>query len=91
MPPGRWWRPVVLCPQPCCPACATSAATRRHHHSSCFGNRYRQRCNDVVALPGAFSHLGQQAQCNLPLFILPASAIASDAVMVLRCAVLSES
>ena len=47
--------------------------------------------NDGVMLPGALSHLGQQAQCNLPLFTLSANAIASDAVMVSRCAVLPDS
>ena len=43
---------------------------------------------DGVTLPGALSHLGQQAHCQLPVFIIPAT-IASDAVMVLCCPVLS--
>ena len=47
------------------------------------------RCSDGVVLPGAPSHLGQQAQCQLPISILLAGAIASDAVMVSCCHVLS--
>ena len=64
-------------------------------HSS--GKNYRQRRKYGVALPGAPSHLGLQAQCQLPIgqqdkcqlpiFILPAGAIASDAVVVLCCPV----
>ena len=53
----------------------------------CFGKRHRQRCSDGVTLPGAFSHVGQQAQYNLPVFIPAAGAIARDAVMALCCAV----
>ena len=41
--------------------------------------RYRQRCSDGVVLPDAPRHVGQQAQCHLPITMHPASAIASDA------------
>ena len=67
--------------------CAAWCSQLSHSHS--LGRRYRQRCSDGAALPGALRHLGPQAQCNLPLFILPAGAIARNAVMVSCCAVLS--
>ena len=56
-------------------------------HSSSF-QHYRQRYSDNAVLPGALSHLGLQAQCQLPIF--PAGAIARDAVRLLRCPVLCQ-
>ena len=60
------------------------SATRQ---SSPF-QRDRQRCSDGAVLLGALSHLCQQAQCQLPIFIPPAGAIVSNAVVVLCCAVI---
>ena len=59
---------VFRCPVLSAISASRPSATRQ---SSSFQHD-RQRCSDGAVLPGALSHLDQQAQCQLPIFILTA-------------------
>ena len=85
-----WQRSAELCSQPFLPEGQVPAAFQGGGHLSharvaalplamycctSFSKRYRQLRSDGVVLRGDLGHLGQQAQCKLPVCVPAAGAI----------------